>query len=196
MKDDITIWLNQLKRGDPRPQQELWDSYFTRLVALARKRLGGATKREFDEEDIALSAFNSFFRAVDERRLPKLDDRHDLWKVLVTITVRKISDQRKRERALKRGNGRVRGESVFHEPDGEMEVGLAQVLGAEPTPEIAAMFTENYQQLIGQLPEEMLRRIAQLKMECYSNAEIASQLECVERTVERKLERIRTIWQS
>ena len=97
--DDITVWLRHAKQGDTRSQQELWDAYFSRLVGLARAKLRASTKREFDEEDVALSAFNSFFGAVDERRLPKLDDRHALWKVLVTITVRKISDQRKRDLA-------------------------------------------------------------------------------------------------
>ena len=159
-------------------------------------KLGGAAKREFDEEDVALSAFNSFFRAVEEQRLPKLDDRHDLWKVLVTITVRKISDQRKREYVLKRGKGQVRGESLFQNSDGDEQAGLAQVLGAEPTPEVAAMVAEGYEQLIGQLPDEMFRRVAPLKMEGYSNAEIAAELGCVERTVERKLERIRAIWEA
>ena len=128
--------------------------------------------------------------------MPRLDDRHDLWKVLVTITVRKISAQRKRDMALKRGQGQVRGESVFKKSDGDDSAGLAQVLGAEPTPEVAVMVTENYEHLIGQLPDEMSRRIAQLKMEAYSNAEIAGQLGCVERTVERKLNRIREVWEA
>ena len=194
--EDVTFWLNELKRGNALSEQEIWDAYFQRLVGLARAKLRGAGRRAFDEEDIALSAFNSFFRAVDEQRLPKLDDRHDLWRVLMTITVRKVLDQRKRDFALKRGQGQVRGESVFEALDGEGRAGLAQVLGKEPTPEFAALLSEGYTQLIEQLPEETLQRIAQKKLEGFSNAEIANQLGCVERTVERKLERIRSIWKT
>lgn len=196
MNDEISAWLQQVKESDNRSQQELWDAYFSKLVGLARSKLRGAATREFDEEDIALSAFNSFFRAVSEQRLPKLDDRHDLWKVLVTITARKIADQRKRQLTLKRGRGLVRGESVFRRSDGDQAVGLSQIFGSDPTPEMAALVAEEYQQLIGQLPDGVYREIAQLKMQGYLNAEIARQMGCVERTVERKLERIRSIWDS
>jgi DNA-directed RNA polymerase specialized sigma24 family protein len=37
--------------------------------------------------------------------------------------------------------------------------------------------------------------VAVWKMEGYSNAEIAAKLPCVERTVERKLKLIRSLWQ-
>ncbi|MDV6028663.1 MAG: RNA polymerase subunit sigma-70 [Phycisphaera sp. RhM] len=196
MQDDITLWLQEVKRGEARSQQELWNAYFQKLVSLARAKLRSAKKRDYDEEDIALSAFNSFFRAVDDQRLPKLDDRHDLWKVLVTITVRKILDQRKRDFALKRGEGQVRGESVFQQPGLDEPLGMAQVLGAEPTPELAATVTEEFNELMQQLPDQTYRRIAQLKMEGYTNLEISDQLGCVERTVERKLKLIRNVWDS
>ncbi|PAY20402.1 RNA polymerase subunit sigma-70 [Rhodopirellula sp. SM50] len=196
MQDDITLWLQEVKRGEARSQQELWNAYFQKLVSLARAKLRSAKKRDYDEEDIALSAFNSFFRAVDDQRLPKLDDRHDLWKVLVTITVRKILDQRKRDFALKRGEGQVRGESVFQQPGLDEALGMAQVLGAEPTPELAATVTEEFNELMQQLPDQTYRRIAQLKMEGYTNLEISRQLGCVERTVERKLKLIRNVWDS
>jgi len=48
--------------------------------------------------------------------------------------------------------------------------------------------------LLEQLPDEALRQVALWKLEGYSNAEIAAKLACIERTVERKLARIRRIW--
>ncbi len=44
------------------------------------------------------------------------------------------------------------------------------------------------------LREPELRLIAQKKLEGYTNQEIAQELKCTVRTVERKLERIRTYW--
>jgi DNA-directed RNA polymerase specialized sigma24 family protein len=41
-----------------------------------------------------------------------------------------------------------------------------------------------------------LRRIALWKLEGYTNPEIAAQLQCTVRTVERKLERIRAYWET
>jgi len=34
---------------------------------------------------VALSAFDSFCRAVDQGRFPRLNDRHDLWQILMLI---------------------------------------------------------------------------------------------------------------
>ena len=68
------------------------------------------------------------------------------------------------------------------------------MLGSEPTPELAAMLVENTQQLLAALDDDNLRQIACLKLEGWTNDEIAQQLDCVRRTVERRLERIREKW--
>src|SRR6516164_9629014 len=62
MADDgsVTRWFGLLQAGDPAAAQQLWERYFRRLVGLARKRLRGAARRATDEEDVALSAFDSF----------------------------------------------------------------------------------------------------------------------------------------
>jgi hypothetical protein len=58
----VTQWLGQLQAGDPAAVQPLWERYFQRLVGLARLKLRGAPRRAADEEDVALSAFDSFCR--------------------------------------------------------------------------------------------------------------------------------------
>ena len=60
--ESVTHWLHQLAANDDSAaQQQLWNRYFARLAALARTRLTGAPQRDADEEDVVLSAFNSFF---------------------------------------------------------------------------------------------------------------------------------------
>jgi DNA-directed RNA polymerase specialized sigma24 family protein len=116
---------------------------------------------------------------------------------LVTITARKAAAQLRRGHRQKRGGGAVRGESVFvRGHSSERAMGIDQVLGQEPTPELAALISEECEQLMNRLEDESLRRIALLKLEGYSNEEIAEQLDCAPRTVERKLARIRTAWAS
>jgi DNA-directed RNA polymerase specialized sigma24 family protein len=139
---------------------------------------------------------HSFCRGVAEHRFEHVDDRNDLWKLLVTITARKACAQRRRHYAAKRGGGRVRGESVLMRLDagGEPQEGIADVLGSEPTPELAAMVAEDCNCLLNDLGDEMLRQIAVLTLEGYDTHEIAAKLGCVQRTVERKLERIREKW--
>ena len=64
----VTSWLDQLKAGDTAAAQPLWEAYFRRLVALARGKLQGAPRRAADEEDVALSAFDSFCRGAEQGR--------------------------------------------------------------------------------------------------------------------------------
>ena len=61
-------------------------------------------------------------------------------------------------------------------------------------PQLAAELAEQCHRLLDLLQDEDLRSIALLKMEGYTNEEIAKRLQCVPRTVERKLERIREKW--
>ncbi len=196
MNDEITQWLQGLSKGDPKAIQAVWEDYFDKLMRLARAKLDGLPRRTADEEDVALSALNSFFSGVAAGRYPKLDDRHDLWKVLVTITAHKALMQARYHRAQKRGRGKVRGESAFlGNSDQEEVAGLQGFLGNEPTPELAAMIAENCQRLFESLDEQSLREVAALKMDGFTNEEIAVEQHCTVRTVERKLSRIRARWE-
>lgn len=190
--EEITRWLSGLARGDDAAVQRIWQQYYGQLVRLARRKLGDARRRAADEEDVAQSAFFSFCRGAAAGRFPRLDDRHDLWKLLVTITARKATAQMRRDRRKKRGGGGERGESVFAGIDSDA-AGIAGVMGNEPTPEVAAAVAEECRRLLGALPDA-LRQLAMLKLEGYSNVEIAAQLDCAPRTVERKLATIRQIW--
>jgi DNA-directed RNA polymerase specialized sigma24 family protein len=53
---------------------------------------------------------------------------------------------------------------------------------------------EECRRLLDPLDDETLRPIAPRKMDGYTNAEIALRLGRVERTVERRLQRIRRCW--
>ena len=192
----VTQWIGALRGGDLDAAQPLWERYFARLVRLAQERLRnrrGRTAAE-DEEDAALSAFDCFCRAATEGRFPRLDDRDDLWRLLVTITERKAIDQMRRARRVKRGGGKVSTEAdlAASGPDDE-PAGLDEVAGSQPSPEFAAEFAEEYGRLFEALREEALRRIAVLKLEGYTVDEIAAQLGCARRTVARRLEMIRSL---
>jgi DNA-directed RNA polymerase specialized sigma24 family protein len=193
--ESVTQWIGLLKAGDPAAAQKLWQCFFERLVRLARKRLGGGRRRAADEEDVALSAFDSFCRGVRQGRFPQLRDRHNLWPLLVLITARKALDLLQHEGRKKRGGGAARGESALLGPgSSSLPAGLERVVDREPTPEYAAQVAEECRRLLGKLGGAELRSVALWKLEGYTNAEIAAKLGCVEGTVERKLRVIRTIW--
>jgi hypothetical protein len=194
-QQSVTYWIDNLKQGDPCAAQKLWERYFSRLVQLAQQKLQAFPRRVADEEDVALSAFQSFCAGVAAGRFPQLHDRNDLWQILVVLAGWKVRDLKKREQAAKRGGGRLRGESVFDRgPETAAYAGIGAVAGDEPTPEFVAIVTEEYQRLMGQLGDDTLRQIALHKLEGYTNEEIAERLGCVVRTVERKLRFIRALW--
>lgn len=191
----VTHWINQLKSGDAAAAQKLWEGYFRRLVGLAKKQLQGCRRRAADEEDVALDAFASFCRDAEEGRFPQLSDRHGLWRLLVVLTAHKARDLVKRERRLKRGNGKVGGELAFVVSPGSDEAGIEQVVGHEPAPQFATQVAEECRRLLGLLEDDELRSIAVWKMEGHTNGDIATRLGCAVTTVERRLRMIRKCWE-
>ena len=179
----VTVWLDQLKAGDPAAAKPLWDGYFARLVGLARERLRTASRAAADEEDVALSAFDSFCRAAAAGRFPRLDDRNDLWQVLFVLTTRKAVGLVRHESREKRGGGRAVSEAA----EDPVEPG--------PTPDLAAEVADTFSCLLKLLNEDILRQVALFKLEGYTNAEIAAKLNRAIPTVERKLAAIRAIWE-
>jgi DNA-directed RNA polymerase specialized sigma24 family protein len=186
-----------LKHGDPEAIERLWADYFQRLVGLARTVLPKEGRRAADEEDVALSAFHSLCKGAAAGQFPELDDRVGLWRLLVVITLRKARRALRKGQTQKRGGGHVKGESALmaaSEP--EAPSGLQEMLANGPTPAFAAEIAEECERLLDTLGDKHLRSIAIMKMDGYTAAEIASELSCGQRSVERALQLIRAKWRS
>ncbi len=193
--DPITVWIDGLKAGDEQAIAGLWSRYFDRLVRLARRRLGDTPRRVADEEDVAVSVFRCLCAGAENGRLAEIDDRDDLWRVLVTMTLRKTIDQQRYLAGKKRGGGKVRGESVFARPGQQTRFpGLEQFGDGTPTPQMLAIIEEEGRHLLELLDDEALRQVALWKLEGFTNDEIAEKLQLTTRSVERKLHRIREKW--
>lgn len=195
MQDEVTLWLQGLVTGDELAARQIWLCYIQRMLGFARKRLDPANRRASDEEDLAVSAFNSFCRLARQGQFPDLKDRESLWRLLTTIIARKASAAIRRNLSQKRGAGKVSGESALFEGDSSRsEHGLANVAGAEPTPAFAAEMAEQCSRLLSGLPDDC-RQVALYKLDGFTNAQIAEKLNVVPRTVERKLVAIRREWE-
>ena len=187
----VTQWIQQLKAGHSSAVQKIWEGYFEKMVRLARHRLAEGPRAAADEEDVALSAFDSFCRGAQAGRFPQLVDRDALWPLLVAITSHKLIDMRRREGRQKRGGDWKRLDAG----DGENSVAaLDKLVSRDPTPQFACQMAEEFRRLLDCLGDETLRSIAVWRLEGEGIDEIAARLNCVPRTVLRKLERIRTIW--
>jgi DNA-directed RNA polymerase specialized sigma24 family protein len=178
--------VGQLKAGEKEAANQLWRRFYARLVLLARQRLRGLPRRAADEEDVALSAFASFCQAVDAGRYPTLDNRDDLWQVLVMHTARKAIDLRRYAARQKRDTGTSAAVSA--------PASLDQVIGTEPDPEFAAACAEEFEHLMRLLDEPLLREIALKKLAGHSNPEIAADVGWSLRSIERKLALVRALW--
>ena len=193
IEESVTLWISQLKAGQADAAQKLWESYFQRMVDLARKKLEGAPRAAADEEDVALSAFRSFCMRAQDGQFTQLTDRENLWPLLMAITANKSVDLVRRQNRKKRGGtgSADAGEERMQENP------LSDLISSDPNPEFAAQLADELQgllQILDESGDEDLRRIALMKMEGFTNPEIGEQLGCVRRTVERKLQLISSLW--
>jgi RNA polymerase sigma factor (sigma-70 family) len=176
----ITRLIRAVQDGSNSAVRPLLAAYFDRLVQLAHKRLQNVPGLDGYDEDLALRSFHSVYQRLrDPARPLDLAGRDDLWRLLATRTISRAIDLIRRRRRP----GEV--------PGGQ---DLTRLLTREPTPEEAADAADECRRLLDSLPEPELRQIALWKVEGYTNAEIAARLDCVSRTVERKVSRIRLLW--
>jgi RNA polymerase sigma factor (sigma-70 family) len=198
MTGSVSAWIEQLKAGDEGALSKLYARYWPYLVKLARRKLKGLPRRATDEEDVAQQAFWGFYQTVRAGRVPKLTNRHQLIALLSHITACKAANEIKHEVGVqKRGGGHVRGESALEAPsagqDGTSR-GLEQIADNELSPQERIMLGDSYDHYVAALPEH-LREFAELHLAGLTHQEIADQLGCTERTVDRKLALILAHWQ-
>jgi DNA-directed RNA polymerase specialized sigma24 family protein len=176
----VSLWINAIKAGDLEAAQPLWERYFARLVGLARARLARHRGRPTieDEEDAALSALDTFIQRAAGGQFPNLRDRDGLWRLLVTITVRKVADQR--DRSARRPAITTTDLTAGSDSPGEP---WEEASDSDPTPALAAEMAEQLDRLLRRLPTDRHRRVAVMRMDSYTKQEIADAIGCDVKTV-------------
>ena len=192
MSGSITQMLQDAKSGEQNAQNQLFHRVFEEVVTNARKRLirNGAKRRTVDEEDVASEVLNTLFAAIEAGRYPRLDDRSDLWKILFDLVEKRAKNQRRSEKAIKRGEGKVRGDSVINEVD-------QNFANQCPDPRTERAGDQEVQDLVDLLlhmfateSDEYLE-IVKYKLAGYRNKEIADMMDRSVATVERRVRQIR-----
>ncbi|MEL6107251.1 MAG: ECF-type sigma factor [Planctomycetota bacterium] len=193
--ETVVGWIRQFNAGDSAAAAAgLWQHYFERVAAAARRKLVDAPRRMSDEEDVASSVLRCLCNGAANGRFDDLSNHDDLWRLLMTITKQKCVDQIRRDSLKKRGDGRVRGESVLSTDDDRGPHSLDDFIGEEPTPEYLAQLDEQLALLLKTLPDQMTRELVERRLEGWSNEEIAQQLSISIHAVRRKLRLVRTLW--
>lgn len=186
----VSGWIDQLCEGNKQAAEELWQHITVRLHDFAKRKLDVQTRRQYDENDAANSAFHSLCRGIADGRM-EAENRDAFWGLLAVITSRKISAQRSYLNRQKRGGGAVSGESGFAAFG---DAGINAIGSDQQPPDALAEVSESCAQLLDALPDETMKKIVLLKFQGAKNGEVADELQCTRRTIERKLERIRRIW--
>lgn len=196
MSDDpITLWIDQLRQGDDLAASDLWSHFFRRLYELARLKLRLTTRPVYDEEDAAQSAFHSVCAGIIAGRFPDLQDRDSLWRLMLVVTAQKVSNRHRYDQQQRRDVRRTLSDSIFlNFPETSAADGIP-VASRKPTPEFAAEFVEICERLFQSLADCRLKEIATLKMEGYTDIEVADRLKCSRRTVQRRITIIRRHWE-
>lgn len=174
--------LHAWKDGNQQAAQVLVKRYMVRLTALARSRLSRKLARRLDPEDIVLSAWRSFFVAVDADRLSAPND-DNLWPLLVTLTIRKLAKQSEHHTAIRRDAER---EIAFDDSSSWQDA-----VARGPSPEEAAMLVDEIESVMRCLSETD-RMVLEKRLQGDDQVAIARELGCSERTVRRAMERIRS----
>lgn len=179
------------KLDEPNSQNEfeLWNRCIEELIRTSKKKLKGLPRRTVDEEDVAILAFNAFLKGQKEGRFKQLDNREDLWQILTMLAERNAIKLMRQGFAQKRGEGNVRGESVFANWNSVQQNGLDAAV--EIRPEFADTFVEVVRETLGAATDKISEEVALKRMEGYSNQEIAEQLGVSVATVERKFKFLR-----
>lgn len=189
--DSVTEWLRQTEAGQEAAVAHLWERYFERVSAEARRRWVSGASALVDAEDLAMMVLTSFFQGVRTGRIGTVQNREHLWRLLEMMMRRQSVDLLRRSQAVKRvgwGQASSEGRPI------PASVSVDQLVDPHLTPDLAAQLADELQQLMDRLPGEDLRAIVLAKLAGHTHQEIALQLGKSPSAVDRKLRLIRMVW--
>jgi RNA polymerase sigma factor (sigma-70 family) len=182
---DLTL-AEQCQQGDPQAFEEVFARYSERLMRVAKSRISERLATRIEAEDLVQSVFRTFFGHVRENRFV-FNEENDLWRLLVSITLNKLRNKVDWHTAAKRN---VDIETSLSPSDSRPSA--FDVDGETPSPEAVVMFMDLLEHFMAELRESD-RKILELRIQSYTQEEIAQEVGCTERTVRRVLERIRKV---
>jgi RNA polymerase sigma factor (sigma-70 family) len=144
-------------------------------------------RRRVGPEDIVQSACRTFLRRAQAGEF-QLADSEALWRLLCAITLTKVREQVRFHQRHKRGL-----DLEIPLDAGSAQSGAERWEPAAPglSPDEAAAFADQLQQLMASLDDEE-RQLVDMKLQQYTNEEVAARLGCSERTVRRLLKRVQS----
>lgn len=184
----VSDWIVRFREnGNEIAALKLWDRINPRIRELSRRwiqKIGMPVS--FDEDDVTVSVFATFCDRLRSGQLPDLNDRDGLWRLVILMTARKANDYAKTALAQKRTNGIANPDVGLH--------AISELRDSQLEPSIEVMMEDQCQVMLKALSDPILESVVLLKLEGYSNVEIAQNLKYSRRTIQRMLEIVKDIW--
>jgi RNA polymerase sigma factor (sigma-70 family) len=189
----ISREIGRLQAGELDAAGWLYERCYQWLWQKTRKGLRSHPElcRLVEADEISISAFEQFRLDVVAGKLPDVQDRDSLFRLLAWIIQNKIITRARRELSAKRGGGRVRVESELSPAATQSNEAFGLDRFADPA-SFEPAFKASLEDLLRLLDDDEQRRIAVLLTEGYGPKDIAKEIGRSESTVRRKLDRIRT----
>jgi RNA polymerase sigma-70 factor (ECF subfamily) len=168
--------VHRFREGDTAAAELLFNRYAARLARLAEKHLSDQLAARVDGEDVVQSVFRTFFQRCAKGEFT-IDSSAQIWRLLVTLTLRKARRAARRHLAERR--------SVAAETDQLLD--FAQALSQEPGPADAAELVDEIEHILKGLPD-LYSHILGKRLEGHSVADIAGNLAVSRQTIYRALE--------
>lgn len=181
----VTRWIHELSQGDDTAARRLWEFLHPRIVRIAEKNMKRNSASTDDAEDVAQSCFHLLFQSIRNGNYTNIQDRDELWRLAAVVTLNRVRDRARRDNRERRGGGRDRI---------PLEQVMESLSSEQLDPDLAAITREECRRMLDRLERQDVQLVALLKVEGYTNEEIADQLNCTRRTVQRRLNFIRDVW--
>jgi DNA-directed RNA polymerase specialized sigma24 family protein len=168
--------MRQAEEGSEEAAKELYDTYQRYVRLRVRSRLWHGMRSKFDSQDFAQQVWGSFFSNPDG--LPDLQTPQDLIAYLRAMAERKVAQEARTQRNLKRN---LSLETEVHE---DSDMAGPHPATRLPTPSAMAIFEEQYVRLV-ENQTGATRAVAQLRYEGNTFEEIAQCLDLNEATARK-----------
>lgn len=181
--------LERIKDGDNAAYAEFWSKFASYAEGRAQRSLGRQHRRLRDPQDIVCSTMRSIYLAIRDGRLSTSSSDENVRMYLTKVIANKVRKHIERETTLKRGAGRVRGESAFRRSSDQASSdrphsGIDAIPNSDGDFESGLLFYSEFRDSL----DLELTEIFDLKLEGYEQKQIASRLGISESTVSRRSE--------
>lgn len=177
-----------LRSGDEQAYEAFWNEFGDLLQSVAEKQLSQRLQRRVGSDDIVQSACRTFFRRVSVGQFD-LPDSEALWRLLCSITLNKARRASRDHLRKKRGMDReLHMNAVVNDSEREHEL---ENRGEQPID--VASVADEMSALLSGLSEQHCQ-VLDLKLQQFTNDEIAGKLQCSERSVRRIIAQLKERW--